>query len=174
MSPRNRSRTIHLDIQGIEELIRKLKDPRLATVPLYEMLEAGAKLGQETAREAVTGGTNRARVSILYKVWAHSLKARVYTMIAKPRALQMDPGRRVGGEGITINQTAAWHFKSLYRDDWDMSPEQRSTVAKKWKSMRRFGSKGKKYIVTTREVLLREMPRLQDKAMRRLEELANR
>lgn len=170
---RTRSRTIQFDVEGIEALMRKITDPRLATVPMYEMLEEAASIGADSSMKAIDGGTGIAIRSIYHKTWARSLTARVYTMIRKPRSLCIDRGRKPGNN-ISIAQTASWHFGTPYSRHWESTDEDRSTIIKKWKAIREKGSKGKKYIVAARDGIEKQMPRLQRRAMQRLEELAKR
>jgi len=169
----SRSRTISFQIEGAEAMMRKITDPRLAIIPMHAMLEEAAVIGERAAQKAIDGGTGIAVRSINHRTWSRTLTARVYTMIAKKRALDIDRGRKPGNRA-SLDEIASWHFQTPFRRHWRSTPEERSIIAQKWKAIRTKGTKGKKYILAAREDIEQHMPRLQKRAMQRLEELARR
>ena len=163
-------------LEGFEPLIRKLGDPRLAREPMVEMLNDATKLGERAAMNAISGGTGIAIRSINRRVWANTLSARTYSMIARPRAMSIDKGRPPG-EGTSIKAVARWVTGRTRLNEEDLarlSDEERSKIIQAWQAIFEHGAKGKHYITATGAVLRERLPELQKKAMRRLEELARR
>lgn len=164
-----RSRTIR--IEGFDELTRKLNDPSLARMAMEDVITEAAKLGEITAIKAIDGGTGIATRSIQKKVWTRRLSARVYTMIAKVRALCINKGRKPG-DAPTIRALSIWLTNK--RNDWDLTDEERSTVIQVQQSIRKSGSKGKKYIPAAREAIENEIPSILTRALRRIKEAYRR
>jgi len=158
------SKTIRLD--GFEELIRKLGAPALSRQPIEEMLTAAAKLGERAAIIAISGGSGVAERSIRHMVSSRRLFARVFTMIARPRAMSIEKGR-LPGETVTSIALARWLTGSAGRTPV-LSEEERKQVFVAQAAIRQHGAKGKFYILAAREVIDREMPRLKETALRRL------
>ena len=165
------SKTINLE--GFEELIRKLGDPRLSQQPMEELLTGVSKIGQSAAIKAISGGTGIAERSINYKVFSRTMWARVYTMIARKRAMSIDQGRKPG-DNPSIEEIASWYFSTPFRRHWDMSRENRSKVIQIWQAIKEHGSKGKNYMLATRDAVEKGLPALTSRAMERIKELARR
>ncbi|HSW64405.1 MAG TPA: hypothetical protein VLH56_14020 [Dissulfurispiraceae bacterium] len=165
------SKTIKLE--GFEEVMRKLGDPRLSQQPMEELLTDASKIGQSAAIKAISGGTGIAERSINYKVFSRTMWARVYTMIARKRAMSIDRGRKPG-DNPSIEEIASWYFSTPFRRHWDMSRDNRSKVVQIWQAIKEHGAKGKNFIPVAREEIEKELPRLQQRAIQRLEELAKR
>lgn len=165
------SRTIKLE--GFEELIRALGDPKLAQEPMGDLLASASKLGEKASIDAISGGTGVAVRSIQHKVWPRTLSARVYTMIKKPRSMSIDKGREPG-EDVTIEAIARWLKRTVSRQNLNLSRDERSKVIAAWGAIREHGAKGKGYIAAAKEAIEKELPQLQERAMRQLGEMIKR
>ena len=161
--------TIKVEIEGFEELKRKLVDPKLAREPIKEMLEEAAKLGQDTAVKAISGGTGLAERSVGHRTRSRGMSFTVYTMIAKPRAMSIEKGRPPG-EHVPSLALARW-LKGTTRRTPTLTREERSQVTDVQIAIKQAGTKGKGYMVAAREAVEKELPRLKEVAMRRLKEL---
>ena len=164
--------TIKVEIEGFEELKRKLVDPKLAREPIKEMLEEAAKLGQDTAVKAISGGTGLAERSIGYRTRSRGMSFTVYTMIAKPRAMSIEKGRPPG-ERVPSLALARWLTGSTCRTP-TLTREERKQVIGVQEAIRQHGTKGKGYMMAAREAVEKELPRLKEGAMRRLKGLVYR
>ena len=161
--------TIKVEIEGFEELKRKLVDPKLAREPIKEMLEEAAKLGQDTAVKAISGGTGIAERSIGHRTRSRGMLITVYTMIGKPRAMSIEQGRKPG-ERVSSLALARWLTGSTRRTP-TLTREERKQVVDVQEAIRQRGAKGKGYMLAAREAVEKELPRLKEAAMRRLKEL---
>ena len=167
--------TIKVEIEGFEELKRKLVDPKLAREPIKEMLEEAAKLGQDTAVKAISGGLGMAKLSILHRTYSRGMAFTVKTMIAKPRAMSIEHGRKPG-EVVPYLQ-AARHVtgrRGLTRrrlEEERLPDADHRAVRRMQEYIRVHGAKGKGYMVAAREAVEKELPRLKEVAMRRLKGL---
>ncbi len=161
--------TIRVELEGFEELKQKLGDPKLTREPMKEMLTEASKLGQKTAITAISGGTGLAERSIGRRVYSRSMEARVYTRIAEPRAMSIEQGRPPG-QPPPLLAVARW-LKGTTRRTPELTREERKQVLEVQEAIRQFGARGKGYMVAAREAVEKELPRLKEAAMRRLEEL---
>lgn len=152
-----------MTIEGIEELQRKLRDPRMIQEPLRELLDEASALGQRVATDAIEGGRGLAVRSMGRHV--DPLSAKVYTMLPRPRALSIEKGRRPGvSRREILAQIISWaeavgHPKSAYE-----------IVAE----IKERGTKGKRFMEQARAAVAETLPRLVARMARRVEELAGR
>ncbi|MBT9176898.1 MAG: hypothetical protein DDT20_01223 [Firmicutes bacterium] len=158
------SDTIKLELEGVEELRRKLGDPKLAKEPIKEMLKKAAALGKETAIPAISGGTGIAARSIKSSVRSRAMQARVYTRIAEPRAMSIEQGRPPG-ELVEICSLARWLTGST-----TVTIEEFEQILEIQEAIKQGGTQGKGYMLATREALEKELPRLEEELLVRLEE----
>ena len=167
----SRSRTIQ--IEGLEDVLRKLGDRRISDQPMLELLEEASKIGVDAAIETVTASTGRAAHSIHHRVWSRTLSARVYTMMARVRTKSIDKGRKKN-EGTTIERLAAWEKKAIYHGKMHIPDEERSKIIRIWKAVKEKGVRGKTFVVGAKADIEAQMPHMVSRAMERLKELANR
>jgi len=163
---RKPSSTIKID--GLGDLVANLRDPELARQPVVELLEKASKLASKTAIGAISGGTGMAERSINHKVWARTLSARVYTMIAKPTAMSIEKGRNAG-DPPSLKAVARWYKETPYPGA--LSREEIETVYRIQHAISIGGSRGKGYMVATKKAVENELPRLKDEALKTVERL---
>ncbi len=163
---------VRIELEGFKELARNMGDPRLVREPIREMLEEAASIGQDTAIKAISGGTGLAERSIGHRVYSRGMRARVYTMIARPRAMSIEHGRSPG-QLPSFLEIARWLKGSTSRIP-QLTREEREQVIEIQEAIRQHGARGKGYMSATREALDEELPRLKETMMQRLKELFHR
>lgn len=84
-----------VEIEGLDEVIAKLKHPSLIRQPVEEMLESAAKTGKKASVDAIDGGLGIATRSIGYRVSESS--AAVFSALPKGKMTEIDRGRKRGG-----------------------------------------------------------------------------
>lgn len=152
------SDALRVEIQGIEELQRKLKDPSRIKHPLYILFRDATNIGKEAARVGIEGGTGIAVRSIAARI--EPMDAFVYTNIPKERALNIEEGRPPGQPPSMVaiakwlqGQPSVRHLDQLSREDV-------AEIRLVQEAIRLKGAKGKRYLQAAADRMREAMPRL--------------
>jgi hypothetical protein len=156
---------VQIDLEGLEKLRGKLKDPTLIRKPLKKLIYHAAGIGKKQARESIDGGTGIALRSIA--AIPEATEATVFSKIAQARAMSIEVGRKPGEE-VPFMALARW----LTGRQRSFAPtrEERKTVIQVQALIKARGAKGKAFIKTARETVNRNMPRLVSEMARKIEE----
>ncbi|MDD5502582.1 MAG: hypothetical protein PHH26_03860 [Candidatus Thermoplasmatota archaeon] len=148
-----------IEVEGVEELQARLSDLRLVGEPLATLMDEASAAGRKAAELGIDGGLGIAVRSINREV--KPMEARVYTAMAKERAMSIEVGRSPGVSPRDIlPQIIRWKEAVGH-------PDPAITIAKE---ISRKGSKGKHFIQKAREAVAKDLPQLVRKMGGQVEE----
>lgn len=165
--------SITVEFRGVDELIKRLSDPRPVKTAIKNMLVEATKIGQAAAKQAVSGGTGIAERSIGRSVWTRVLQGRVYSRIKYERAMLIEEGRSPGNPP-SILAVLSWMTGTPYRRDLIFTRRDEKRALKIQESIRRRGSKGKHYLEAANKAIEKEMPSLERQVMRQIKNMVAR
>jgi len=151
-------------LKGVNDLVAKLRDPRLIMGPLKELLSDAAALGQKIAEQGVDGGLGLAVRTMGRHVDPTS--AKVYTMLPRARAQSIEKGRRPSEvrRRDLLPQIIRWREAVGHPDP----------AIEIINEMKRTGVKGKRFMEQARQAVAEDLPRLTERMGRQVEEMARR
>ena len=154
---------VKVEIEGLKELEIKLTDPQLVGKPMRRLVRDAAKIGKNAAIEGIDGGLGLAQRSIVTNV--RPTTATVYSMIADDKVQSIEEGRPAGTDPKRIlPQIIRW------KDAVGHSESGREIALE----IERKGTKGKRFLAHTREVVQDELPRLLSAMGRKIKEAFHR
>ena len=156
---------VKVELKGLERLRGKLQDPSLIRKPLKNLIFHAAGIGKKQARESISGGTGIAERSVTTRVEPTS--ARVFSLIAQPRAMSIEVGRKPG-ETVSLMALARW--LTGRQRSFTPTREERKQAAQVQALIKARGAKGKAFIKAAQETVKRNMPRLVSEMARKIEE----
>ena len=156
-------------IEGLDKLQARFKDPALIRAPLKDLLTTAAVIGRDSAKANISGGTEQAAYSIIYKV--EPMEAQVYSMMPPARAMSIEQGRPPGEEPPWM-QIARWSTGRRYltsRTASGMTFQERREITLTQLAIKTAGAKAKKFIEKAGITVKSKMPALVADMARKVE-----
>lgn len=154
----------YAQLEGYEELVRRLSDPRVAKDAVMDMIDKAIDIGHAQAIDSIRGGTESAIHSVQKKTWRRSMSGRVYTLIKPEKAYKIDEGRKPG-DPPSIKQAARWHAKTIFVI---ITRILRSIAVAIQRAIDSRGGRGKHYIRETHDKVMSELPALEREVIERI------
>ncbi|MFA7462333.1 MAG: hypothetical protein WCY59_04210 [Anaerovoracaceae bacterium] len=161
--------TVTVQIEGVDKLRARLKDPQLVKEPLKELLKDASDIGKAVARHNLSGGTEQAKISMTAEV--KPMEAVVYSKMAEARAKSIEEGRSPG-ETAPFTQLARWVTGRRYltaRRLSELTKDERAQVEAVQAAIKAGGSRAKKFIAGAAEAVKKDLPKLFNVMARKVE-----
>lgn len=153
--PRQR---VRIQVEGIDELVAKLKRRSLIEEPMTQLMEDATKIGQKAGVLAVDGGIGSAVRSIYRRVSLERGGSTVMSAMPFATIKSIDKGRRKGNPPS---------LKALGR--WASAVGYAGSLRKLRQQIDQSGTQGKFFLRAAREAVEEAMPRLRAEMERRIE-----
>lgn len=150
--------SLDLQMEGLEEVKRRLRDPSLVMRAMRGVGLRAARAGKRTAIKSIDGGTGIATRSIVSLVFPAEGLAMVKSMMPRARALSIEEGRPPG-DPPPLEAVIRWVEAMGIRRN---AREIRSEIEAR-------GAKGKRYLAQTRDLWETNLPVWLQKAARQVE-----
>ena len=154
--------SVQVDLKGFEELRGKLHDPELLRKPVKDMMFHAKAIAYRASLDALDGGTGAALDSL--RALARPTYAEVFSLMAHPRALSIEEGRRPGTE-IPFMAALRWTTGIRAVSRYEPTREEYKRTIAALEGIKRRGARAKRFIAKAYEKVEERMPEMIDEVI---------